>query len=91
MGNVSRFLIIALLVVAMAGCASTLHKNQYNTLRGRGDAPVGQVDNTRKDVIQMPDRFANVADACDGHGHRIFVTTHVDAFGYFVVLPDPTC
>lgn len=37
----------------------------------------------------MPDEFANVAMACDGHGHRVYTTTRANAGP--VVITDPSC
>lgn len=74
----------------LGGCAA---KNAADTARGRGDAPIatGGVDNTPKEVVQFPDRFSNVADACDGHGHRIFVTTKSDQSRFMAVIDDASC
>jgi hypothetical protein len=56
--------------------------------KGLGDSGVGQKLESKRDVIIMPDQFANVAMACDGHGHRVYVTTRPAAP---VVIDDPTC
>lgn len=68
-------------------------KDNFDTSRGRGDAPIktGGVDNTPKEVIQFPDRFSNVAHACDGHGHRIYVTTKSDESRFMVAIADSSC
>lgn len=73
------------LVLALGACDS------FNESRGRGDAPVQKVDDAAKEVIQFPDRFSNVAHACDGHGHRVFVTTKSDQSRFMAVIDDPTC
>jgi len=83
-----RLVVCVALLTALGGCSA---KNALDTARGRGDAPVGSVDNTKKDVIQFPDRFSNVAHACDGHGHRVFVTTKSDTSRFMVVLADSSC
>lgn len=77
-------IIIGLAAVALAvtSCSS------YNDKRGRGDAPVGARDETKADIVFFPDRFANIATKCDGHGHRLYVTTR-DAPP--VVIPDHNC
>jgi hypothetical protein len=80
-------LIVAAAVLA-AGCGIN---DKANESRGRGDAPVGEVVDTPVDVIQMPDRFSNVAHACDGHGHRVYVTTKSDQSRFMAVIDDPTC
>lgn len=78
----------AALFTLTAGCGV---KDQIDENRGRGDAGVLSVDDTKKEVIQFPDRFSNVAHACDGHGHRIFVTTKSDQSRFMAVVVDPTC
>lgn len=74
--------------VLTAGCGA---KNEYDEQRGRGDSGVASVDDTEKEVIQFPDRFSNVAHACDGHGHRVYVTTKSDQSRFMAVIDDPTC
>lgn len=46
-----------------------------NDTRGRGDAEVGKVDNEKRTVYQMPDRFGNVAMFCDEYGNAVYTTT----------------
>ena len=53
---------------ALVGC------NSYNDERGRGDAPIGERDESARDVVFMPDKFPNLARFCDG-GTAIYVTT----------------
>jgi hypothetical protein len=56
--------------------------------RALGDAPVGQRIEGARDIIVMPDKFANIAVVCDGTT-RIYVTTREVAP---VVVPDhPAC
>lgn len=84
----------ALVVVALmllSSCSIGRAIDKVNTDRGRGDAPVGAVDATPKDVIEFPDRFSNVAHACDGHGHRVFVTTKSDQSRFMSVIADASC
>jgi hypothetical protein len=83
-----RMLVCLAAFLVLSGCAA---KDSLDDARGRGDAPVGSVDDTRKDVIQFPDRFSNVSHACDGHGHRVFVTTKSDASRFMVVVADTSC
>lgn len=66
-------------------------KESFDEKRGRSDSPVGTVNDTPKDVIQFPDRFSNVAHACDGHGHRVFVTTKSDQSRFMQVVSDSSC
>lgn len=61
----------------------------YNNDRGRGDAPVGGKDSAPADVLNFPDLFANVAMKCDGHGHRVYVTTRDNTPP--TVITDPSC
>lgn len=85
-----RKLVVAavLLLAVSSGCAV---QDRFNERRGRGDAPTGRVDDSAKEVIQFPDRFANVAHSCDGHGHRVFVTTRTDAGMQLSVIDDTSC
>lgn len=79
---------IAVTALVLGGCSA---KESFDEKRGRSDAPVGSVDDTPKAVVQFPDRFSNVAHACDGFGHRIFVTTKSDQSRFMQVVADPTC
>ena len=82
-------------LVAVAFCAFVLTScginDRLNESRGRGDAPTAKVDDEPKDVIQFPDRFSNVAHACDGHGHRVFVTSQTDSGRQMEVVADESC
>jgi hypothetical protein len=75
-------------IIVLAGCGA---KENLDERRGRSDAPVANVDDTPKDVIQAPDRFSNVTSMCDGHGFRIFVTTKSDASRSLFVVEDENC
>lgn len=77
-----------MLAIVLSACGVN---DQLNESRGRGDAGVGVVDDTKKDVIQFPDRFSNVAHACDGHGHRVYVTTKSDQSRFMTVINDESC
>lgn len=79
---------LAASALLLGGCGIA---DKANESRGRGDAGVKSIDDTPKEVIQMPDRFSNVAHACDGHGHRIFVTTQTNSGRFLAVINDPTC
>ena len=40
----------------------------------------------------MPDHYNNVASKCDGHGHRMFITSNKDqAPSNLVVVSDESC
>lgn len=56
--------------------------------KGLGDAPVGKRQEEHREVIVMPDKFANIAMACDGYGHRVYSTTREAPV---VVVLDPSC
>ena len=58
---------LALTLVLVGGAGSCDDK-------GLGDAPVGETDEGPRDIIVMPDTFANIAVVCDGPA-RIYVTT----------------
>lgn len=84
----SKVLLAALPLALLVSCG---WNDQRNEDRGRGDAPVGDVIDEPVDVIQFPDRFSNVAYSCDGHGHRVYVTTKSDQSRFLFVVADPTC
>lgn len=56
------------------------------------DAPRGNTNDSRADVIEMPDGFSNAATKCD-HGNRIYVIfKHDSAYGSIAVVPNaPDC
>ena len=83
-----RLIAILALAAVLGACGIN---DAANEKRGRGDSGVNVIDDTDKDVIQMPDRFSNVAHACDGHGHRVFVTTKSDQSRFMAVVDDPSC
>lgn len=51
------------------------------------------VNRSRPDfVIAMPDNYRNVVAKCDGHGHRVYVTSHgADEPSAIAVVEDQTC
>lgn len=57
--------------------------------KGLGDAGIAKRLEAKRDVIVMPDKFANIAMACDGHGHRVYATTRANAT--VTVISDPSC
>jgi len=71
----------ALALVVLGGAASCDEK-------GLGDAPIGNQDEAPRDVIVMPDTFANLAVVCDGPA-RIYVTTRNAP--PVVVMDHPAC
>ncbi|MDP9870432.1 MULTISPECIES: hypothetical protein [Streptosporangium] len=53
----------------LTGCS------EFNQKNGRGDTPIGKVDNSGAEIINMPDTFGNLATKCS-HGFRVWSTTH---------------
>lgn len=52
-----------------------------------------RVDRSAAEVIAMPDGYGNLATKCDGHGHRIYVTSNDgdDAVSNTFVIDDARC
>ena len=71
----------ALALIVLGGAASCDEK-------GLGDAPIGSQDEGPRDIIVMPDTFANLAVVCDGPA-RIYVTTRNAP--PVVVMDHPAC
>lgn len=71
--------------LALAGCA--------NPDKSRDDAQdTTVVNHAAPEVVQFNNHYPNVETKCDGHGHRLFVTTHDSAVGRNVlVVFDPSC
>ena len=61
---------LAALGVIVAGCGNT--PERLNAHQSRN------VDRTPPEIFAMPDHYNNVASKCDGHGHRIYVTSNKD-------------
>lgn len=69
----------------LAGCSQ-------KALEPFRDAPVSGHQSGAAEVIEMPDGFSNIADKCDGHGHRVYVVFHGDSgYGSVTAISDPTC
>jgi hypothetical protein len=50
------------------------------------------VDRTPPEIYAMPNYYNNVASKCDGHGHRVFVTSNKsNAPSNLVVINDSSC
>lgn len=73
------------LLVAAAGCSDKASE-QFN------DAPRGETNEGRADIITFPDGFSNVAAKCD-RGNRVYVIFKADnTYGSVAVVPnDPSC
>jgi hypothetical protein len=84
----SRLMCLALGVAAAAtgvvGCGNTPERLNAHQQRS--------VDRSPPDVYAMPDHYNNVASKCDGHGHRMYVTSNKDqAPSNLVVVSDESC
>ena len=73
----------AVLALVTAGCGQKERVNAHQSTN---------VDRTAAEVYAMPNYFNNVASKCDGHGHRIFVTSNkANAPSNLVVVNDSSC
>lgn len=80
----TRVSAVAGLCVLVAGCGNT--PERLNAHQSR------DVDRTPPEIYAMPDHYNNVASKCDGHGHRIYVTSNKDqAPSNMVVIKDGSC
>lgn len=73
------------LLLMLTGCG------EYNDKRGRGDAPVGTVDRNAPETLNFSDRYSNVQHKCDGHGHRVYVSSRSENVGQMEIIDDPSC
>lgn len=79
------------LAILGAICASILIA--CGSAEKKDSAHASDVDRSAPSVVAFPDDFSNVASKCDGHGHRVFVTTHggdKDS-GNLVIIDDSQC
>jgi hypothetical protein len=82
----------AVAVLSAAAIAAALAGCSQKSLEPYRDAPVSGHQSSPAEVIEMPDGFSNVADKCDGHGHRVYVVFHNDgSYGSVAAISDPTC
>jgi hypothetical protein len=80
----TRVSAVAGLCVLVAGCGNT--PERLNSHQSR------DVDRTPPEIYAMPDHYNNVASKCDGHGHRIYVTSNKDqAPSNMAVIRDSSC
>lgn len=80
-----------MLVVAFLTTAGSC-KDEYNDDRGKGDAPVGDRDDSPAGIINMPNEFPNVVHKCDGAGHRVYVTREGEGTPrQLFVIEDESC
>lgn len=76
-------------IFTVASCSAV---DDYNNERGRGDAGIASRDDSPVEILNFPDGFKNVANKCDGHGHRVFVSSiKGDSVVPPVVIADPSC
>lgn len=68
-----RLVLSTLLVLSLAACTG---QSEFEQERGRGDAPVGEVNNDPADITNFPDGYGNIASKCDGNGWHIFQVRH---------------
>jgi hypothetical protein len=81
----SRVFVVVLAVIALfaAGCTQKERVNAHQSTN---------VDRTPAQVYAMPNFYNNVASKCDGHGHRIFVTSNKSsAPSNLFVISDSSC
>jgi hypothetical protein len=89
----SKILSAALLALALAlvACGGSdlstedAHDTVHRCASQAATSPC--LDDSQKRAIAFANHFANVATACDGYGHRIWVTTR----DQILIKPDPTC
>ena len=75
---------LAGLCIILAGCGNT--PERLNAHQSH------DIDRTPPEIYAMPDHYNNVASKCDGHGHRIYVTSNKDqAPSNMVVIKDSSC
>ena len=75
---------LAVLALVASGCST--QKERVNAHQSTN------VDRTPAEVYAMPNYYNNVASKCDGHGHRIFVTSNKSsAPSNLVVINDSSC
>lgn len=80
----TRRLLIAAALAAAAmttGCGVGPDKSREDATDTR------DVDKSAAHVIAFNNHYPNVSTKCDGHGHRVFVSTG----GVVIVMPDPGC
>lgn len=79
----ARASVLAGVCVVAAGCGTPERLNAHQSRN---------VDRSPPEVYAMPDHYNNVASKCDGHGHRIYVTSNKDqAPSNMVVIEDSSC
>jgi len=78
-----KLLLVAVLPLAVAGCGQVEKQNAHRSTN---------VDRSPAEVLAMPNYFNNVATKCDGHGHRVYVTSNKEKSpSNITVVDDETC
>jgi predicted alpha/beta hydrolase family esterase len=76
---------LAVAAALLVGCGAPERQNAHQS-------PSGQIDRSPAEILAMPDHYNNVASKCDGHGHRVYVTSNKDAApSNMVIIADETC
>ncbi len=84
MGRLIALVLATAALTGVVGCGNTPERLNAHQQRN--------VDRTPPDVYAMPDHYNNVASMCDGHGHRMYVTSNKDqAPSNLVVISDESC
>jgi outer membrane murein-binding lipoprotein Lpp len=79
----ARLAAVSVAILALAGCGQKERVNAHQSTN---------VDRSPAEVYAMPNFFNNVASKCDGHGHRIFVTSNkANAPSILAVISDASC
>lgn len=74
-------IIVAVLLLGVTGCGEK-YTEPYK------DAPRGNTNDDKADLITFPDGFSNVSTKCD-HGNRVYSTYHGDnPYGSIAVVPN---
>jgi hypothetical protein len=81
MGRLASLVLATVALASVVGCGNTPERLNAHQQRN--------FDRIPPDVYAMPDHYNNVASKCDGHGHRMFVTSNKDqAPSNLVVVSD---
>ena len=84
MGRLTALVLATAALAGVVGCGNTPERLNAHQQRN--------VDRTPPDVYAMPDHYNNVASKCDGHVHRMYVTSNKDqAPSNLVVISDESC
>ena len=81
-----KTLLVSLVAVVFVAAGCGTQKERVNAHQSTS------VDRSPAEVYAMPNYYNNVASKCDGHGHRIFVTSNKsNAPSNLVVIADSSC